>query len=489
MPAGTSIASIAWSAALFWARFGINACVFLVIARWIPAEEVGAYGAAFAIVQILQAIQTSGLPEAVITTDQEHETDTAFWLSVTQGIAFGAAMFLLAPLADVLLGPHGPRYLQALAVVPVMIGVGAVSEATLRRQLQMRALTTRTTCSLLAAGTLAVALAWLGHGGWALVMLTLLNNGLSSLMNLLLAPWRPSLRFDTGLVPRLLRTAFSISARNVVKSSINPAIQFIVTAVLGAAAGGLYLIGVRFVSILSSLSMMPAQYAALPLFNRVKGDPLRRAGALLNAAAVMSVLSAPIYVGTSALAPFLLPALLGGQGGLVAPVVQGMLLHSPVLVLTNLAVPALVSMNMASRVLALTAGQMVLTVAVAAVASRTSLAAVGWSYAVAYSLLLPAFLVALRQAFAVPAAQLAAAVFRPWVAAMLAGVCAFATAWAAHRQSVAPWLGLAAGAGTGLLVYLLLLPVVARPQAQATVNLLLRPMLARLRSVRTSGAE
>lgn len=480
--AKSSIGNMFWATALFWARFGINAGVFLVIANWIPMAEVGAYGAAFALIQILQAIQSSGLPEAVINGTEE-ETQTAFWLSVAFGILAGCGMYFGSQFCQPLVGDLGVKYLQMLACVPVLMGFGAVSEAVLRRNLQLKRLTTRTTISLTASGLVAIFLAWRGHGGWALIVLTIVNNGFASLMNLFMAPWRPRMEFHSGLVMDLLRRALSISGRNVVKSGINPCVQFVITGYLGVVAGGAFLIAVRLATIISSLTLMPAQYLALPLFSKLKDNPNRRQGAFLDAISVMSVVASPLYVGIAILAPLMLPFVLTTTAQLVTPLVQGLLFHSPILIILNLAVPAFVAAGGYGVSLRLTIAQLIVMVGMATLAAQWSVIAVAWSYPAAYLVVLPLFLRQLRLLLGIGSLSLLRSAFMPWFAAVLAGLLS-ALVW--HYCLHWPFsIRLAAAAGVGVLAYGVLVWLVARSSLRVTRDRLLIPIRQKLQRRRT----
>lgn len=318
-------ANALWSATLFWARFGINAVVFLLIASWLPVSEIGAYGTAFAIVQILQSAQTSGLPEALIQRKGDPQVaNTAFWLSTLIGIACSIALLLVAPLIGAVMDSERVAdFTRYLAIVPALTGLGAVSEGVMRARLELRRLATRTSFALTVAGAVAVLMAWKGWGGWSLVALTLTNNALSTALNLVLAKWRPRFIFEASEARRLSVAAFHISARNVIRSSINPVAQMLVTALLGTAAGGLYTIALRIAAVVFSLSMLPVQYAALPLFSRLEDTERRRAG-FLEAAGLASLISSPLYVGAIVVAQLALEVLLGRNGAAAAPVAQGL---------------------------------------------------------------------------------------------------------------------------------------------------------------------
>lgn len=464
----TTILNVFWSAALFWARFGINAVVFIVMVRWISPEEIGAYGAAFGLIQIIMAIQTSGLPEAVIQSDDAAPkyADTAFWLSAGLGIVLSVAVYLLAPaIGWITESARAEDFARVLAVIPFFVGIGAVPEAIIRQRLQMAKLAARTTVTLSAGGLLAIVLAAEGWGGAALIALTLVNNIGASLLNLILAPWRPAFGVAPRLIIPMLRVATSISARNVVKSVLNPSTQMLVTAFLGTAAGGVYFMAVRFETILSSLSLMPVQYAALPMFTRVRNDLARRSKAFIDAVGAMSAIASPIFLGMAAIAPTFLPILLGASGDAVAPVVQGLSFHAPVLVLTNLATPALVSVGRAGDTLRFTALQALLNIVVTSVAAQFSVAAVAWSYGVLNFLVAPLLMTYVARHVGAQRGGIAAATLRPWAAAviMAAAVWALHFAFEPGRHDAAL---LAAQVGLGFVLYPLLLILIAPGHAR-----------------------
>lgn len=472
-----TILNVFWSAALFWARFGINAVVFIVMVRWIAPEEIGAYGAAFGLIQVVMAIQTSGLPEAVIQSEDTSPeyADTAFWLSVILGVLLSVLVFVSAPAIGWITGsPRAEEFARVLSIIPFFVGIGAVPESIIRLKLQMAKLAARTTITLTVGGMIAIVLAAEGWGGAALVAITLINNVGASLLNLFLAPWRPGFRIAPRLVLPMLRVANSISARNVVKSVLNPSTQMLVTAFLGTAAGGVYFMAVRFETILSSLSLMPVQYAALPMFTRVRNDLARRSKAFLDAVGAMSAIASPIFLGMAAIAPTFLPILLGASGDEVAPVVQGLSFHAPVLVLTNLATPALVSVGRANDTLRFTALQALLNIVVTSLAAQISVAAVAWGYGILNFLVAPLLMTYVARHVGAQRGGVAQATLRPWIAAVLMA----AAVWALHfafepgRHDAAL---LAAQVSLGVVLYPILLLIIAPAHAR-----LLRELAASL---------
>lgn len=410
-----------WAGALFWARFGITAMIFLVMARWISPSDLGSFGAAFALIQILQAVQTSGVPEALIAKDDDDLYDTGFWLSVLIGAGFSVIVFGVGVLADSTAADHNiGEYIRYFSCIPFMIGLGSVSEAKIRKERRLNILTLRTTATMSTAGGVAISLAYFGYGGLALVAFTIINNGGSSLLNLLISRWKPGLHFSMEHSGTILRDATFIGLRNVVKSSINPVTQLIVNLVLGPQAGGFYLLAVRLVNILSSLTLMPAQYAALPFFMSARGQE-ERGAAFIRATSIMGTITAPIYVGVASVAPIIVEVITGSTSSPAAALVQGLLFHSPVLVLTNLGIPALVSAGKAREAFSIVLVQALLNLPISFAAAHYSLSAVGWSYGVLYYAITPYILRHISAEFQLSSFDVIRTSLIPWACSLAMG--------------------------------------------------------------------
>jgi O-antigen/teichoic acid export membrane protein len=468
----TAVTNMLWSMSLFWSRFVINAGTFIVLSRWLSIEEIGAYGSASALVQVAGTIISAGLPEVLIRRQQKADglLDTAFWVSL--GVGFLLSLLLAALSFGLLAVPITKQvghYLLLLSIIPAVAGLGAISESAIRASMDMRRLALRTTVALSLAGAAAIGLAAAGYGGWALVWLTLLNAVLTTGINLFASPWRPGLRFDRQHVRPLVSEGLAIASRNVLKSSLNPTTQWIVAIFLGPAAAGAYYIAVRLVTIISSLTNLPAQFAALPIFSKVAHDPNLRRSAFVEASGIMSFITAPIYLGCFALASALLPLLFATNGTAPVPVLQGITIQSAVLVLVSLGTQAMTSVGAASLAFRFVAVQVLGNAILSLAAAQVSVAAVAWSYGLLYFLIAPYLVHLLSRALTIPRGEMLAAVFRPWISAVL---MAAALMSCDHflLQARSPLQRILLLVPLGAVLYPLLATLIARPQAVGFVK-------------------
>jgi succinoglycan exporter len=308
-----------WSAVLQWARFGVNAAVFLIVARFLDLAEIGAFAAAFAPVRLVQVVHRAGIMDATVVAGPAEDRRTAlFMLSMIGGVLAGLG-FAAAGLA---FGGVTGAYLLALSPLPLVAGLSAVAEGILRHDLRIRALALRTlTAQSVAAGAAFWALA-AGWGAVSLVVFALVAGVLTGVISVAMAGWRPrklaagqslwsAMRAELALVLRL-------SLRDLAANAPVPILQVAIAAVWGLSAAGAFQIAARMIALLDTLALAPLRYITLPRFSRTRADAIGRIAAesLRQSAGI----GAFVYPG-AALAAFEIAALAAGpvHAGTVAP--------------------------------------------------------------------------------------------------------------------------------------------------------------------------
>lgn len=306
-----------WSAVLQWSRIGLNAVVFVVLSRWLTLAEIGAVAAAQAPVLMLQSTLASAMPDAVVQERDPSKMSSLFWLSAIMGAACTVILLLVGPLlAAQISHPDSLAYFQTLAFCPAIWSVSWVADGMLRKSLQMRLLAIRTTIATLAAGVIAIAIAMAGHGGWAMVGFFLVNAITSTVVTLIAQRWIPEFSIDWNYLADNAARLLSLIGRYFLSSITNPVLQFLVTAQLGLQVGGAFQLALRLYGLIGALVVAPLRYLALPLFSRIQDDRSTMGSGLVRAIAVGSCLTSPAFFGMIAVAPDLLPVLLGKANGM-----------------------------------------------------------------------------------------------------------------------------------------------------------------------------
>ncbi|WP_338549489.1 oligosaccharide flippase family protein [Roseovarius phycicola] len=247
-----------WSFGLQWSRVGINAALFLIATRFLSLTEIGLFATAFAPIRLSQGLHRAGIAETVIILGKHPwRLNGLFVVSTALGL------FLAVVFASIGYLTATPT-LIALAIIPLLNGLGAVSEGLLRRNLRLRALALRTAIIQSVAALSALGLLAAGFGIWALIGFAVLNAFGTCLLNCMLARWVPTRLPRFADVTPLLPKVAQIAARDIVGAAQMPLALLAVGLTLGLPAAGAFQIATRIYNLIDALTLSPLRFIALP---------------------------------------------------------------------------------------------------------------------------------------------------------------------------------------------------------------------------------
>jgi O-antigen/teichoic acid export membrane protein len=234
-------------------------------ARALSLEQFGAFATAFAMIKLTQGIHKSGVGEAVVIKPATQvRLHALFGLALVIGVILTALYLLIAT------GLDFTNSLYALGVIPIFLGISAVSDGLLRKRLNVRALALRTTCAQGIAATIAIYMLHTGAGVVALVAFVVLNSALSAIMSTALAGWIPTQIPTTKHMRLTFTTVMHIAGRDLLNSGIMPLAQISIGFFVGLPSAGAFQIAARVLSMLDALTLAPLRYLALPKFAALK---------------------------------------------------------------------------------------------------------------------------------------------------------------------------------------------------------------------------
>lgn len=306
-----------WSFVLQWSRVGINAALFLIATRYLTLVEIGTFATAFAPIRMTQGLHKAGIAEGtiIIGTTQRRQ-DALFALSLSAGLGLSALLTIVALTL-------GNPMLLALALIPVWNGIGAVPEGLLRQHLRLRALALRTMASQSIAAGLALWTLTQGMGAWALIIFALANAGLTCVLSVWQAHWRPANWPAWRYLRLILPKTSQIAGRDILNAALIPLVQLAVGAALGLAAAGAFQIATRMLGLIDALTLSPLRFIALPQLRQAQGTAMRPA--LAEHLRLSALLSVWIWGGTLIAAPQILTLLTGAShAAATAPILMAL---------------------------------------------------------------------------------------------------------------------------------------------------------------------
>jgi O-antigen/teichoic acid export membrane protein len=231
-------------------------------------------------------------------------------------------LFGIAPLVAILAKSAAvTRVLRVQSIVFIATGAGTVARAQLQRRLDFRRLFAVDLISyLLGYALIAIGGAILGWGVWSLVIGSLVQSGLASVMCVIIAraPIRPLLAKKEAR--DLLGFGVGVTLNGVISYVGRNGDNFLVGRFLGTTALGLYSRAFNFM-------MLPINYITsviptimMPAFSEIQTDKARVGRGYLMGVQTAALITAPVMVWVVVSAPHLILGLYGDRwAGAVVP--------------------------------------------------------------------------------------------------------------------------------------------------------------------------
>jgi O-antigen/teichoic acid export membrane protein len=457
----------------------------VVVARQLGPGPYGVAALANLILGFAGLFRDLGFAPAIATgrLAAPEELDTAHWMLVLAGGVWALSAVALSPILAVIFDSHSVQSVLHIASLSLFVlAWGLVPKALLQRQGKFSALAGLSISQQLLTSALAVTLALLGYGVWALVLPNIAASAVNAALAWHLARVRPKLRFRGSLMRRHVREGANITGFTIFNYLTRNADNAIIGRQFGEQALGQYAFAYalmrRPVNVVSQAMSGPL----LPKLAELRNDLASCDRAVIRVVSTVLRVASPVLVLGAALSHLMVPLLFGERWPDAAPIVRILLLLGAVQVVGPL-----------FGTLWLGFGQTTLLFRWGLV---TGLASIGvyWlgallggpeGVAMAYAIYSASMLwvtVVLTRRFC----KLELAAFVPTVGRIvvdLSLMSAFALAgergllWA----GASAWPRLILATTVGLLVYVATLRLVRRQELLALIGLLPRPLAERLR--------
>lgn len=311
----TARGGIGWTLGATIGQVLVSIGVLAVLARLLSPRDFGIVGAAQSVNLLAQLFADLGTAPGLVQRPElrrQHQ-QSALLVSLLIGAVMTALVAATAPWAAAFFGlPELGAVLPALSATFLLAALAAVPTALLRRQLRFRALAgVQVAGQLLGYAPVAIGLALLGAGVWALVAALLLQTALSTALLLWLGPRLPRPRWCRQELRELLAFGSGYSLARVANHVATQGDAWIVGGWLGGPALGLWQRALQLLYAPVNLLGTAADKVAFPLLAGLQDDRERTRASFLHASRLLSAIGLPAAALLFVLAPELVALLLG----------------------------------------------------------------------------------------------------------------------------------------------------------------------------------
>lgn len=310
------VRAVAWAAAARIAGQILNWLMTLTVVRFLRPADYGLMAITMAVTGFLAAMSYVGFADVLVQRRDEagEHAREAFGLIIVANLLLLAILFAAAPLCAAFY--HDPRLTPLLRVASLsflLLAAGSVSRASLQRALALKQMSAIDMGANVLAGLMTILLAWRGFGVWSLLAGFLSAETLRMVGFWTLAPARHWPALPGRRQGGMLRAGTYRTAEHMAWY-VSTQIDILLTGrLLGSGALGIYSLARTLASLPVDKLAMVVKPVGLPAFSRLQDDPEQAVFYLGKSMRVLALLSLPVFVGLSAVAPEFVGAVLGAS--------------------------------------------------------------------------------------------------------------------------------------------------------------------------------
>jgi O-antigen/teichoic acid export membrane protein len=324
-----AVKGVVWSAFQKWGVRVISFVVMLILARLVLPESFGLIAYATVFTAFVQIFVDQGFSDAIVqlpNLEREH-LDTAFWINVVTGTIFTVASVAASGfIANLFHEPKLIPVLRSLSLIFIISALISVQQALLRRKMAFKSLTTRSLIAQLASAIVAVSMAFMGFGVWALVAKLLVEGLVDVIVLWQVSDWRPGFHVSGKHFKQLFRFGINIVGGDFVDYLSVHSDDFLIGYFLGPTILGYYTLAYNLLIVMTDLLISVPNAVAFPLFSRIQTEPARLKSAFYEVTQLQATIAFPIFLGVLAVAPETVRVLYGDSWITSIPVMQLLML-------------------------------------------------------------------------------------------------------------------------------------------------------------------
>ena len=178
---------------------GVTFVVSVILARLLSPSDYGMLAMIAVFTVFLQIFTDGGLTTALVRKEDRTETDmaTVFWYNLFACYAVYAVLFIAAPYVEAFYAMKGLGTVMRVTTSSLLISpFGGMQSMLMTTRIDFKTPAFISVGASLASGAVAVAMAFLGYGVWALVAQGLVSSVVTVVSLVMLVRWYPKSFFN-----------------------------------------------------------------------------------------------------------------------------------------------------------------------------------------------------------------------------------------------------------------------------------------------------
>lgn len=309
-----AILGIFWSIIDFLSKQGIQLTVQIVLARLLLPEHFGLIGMITIFIAFSNALVQSGLDQALIRERNLGREDysTVFYFNLFVSIIIYIVLFFMAPyIASFFEEPQLIRILRVITLIIIVNSFSVIQRVILIRNVDFKTQTKVSVISGTASGIIAVTMAFLGAGVWSLVFQQVVSRSMEAILLMANNRWKPSLKFNLTSFKKYFNFGYKLLLSGLIDTFYKNIYFVIIGKIYPASLLGYFTNASKLRDVSSQSVSQAIQKVTYPILSGIQEDETRLASSYKRIIKMSSFLFFPFMLGVAAIAPNLIPFLLG----------------------------------------------------------------------------------------------------------------------------------------------------------------------------------
>jgi O-antigen/teichoic acid export membrane protein len=294
------ISGLTWTTIQMLINRSFGFIVKMILARLLFPEDYGLIGMAVVFTTFFRVFIELGFSSTLIQRNDEVLTQqylsTAFWSNVVWSFfLFACLYFFVAPFATDFYNENSLIYLiPALGLNIIVSPFYLVHRAVLTKQLDFKKIAVANNTASIASGVIAIVLAFLGAGVWALVAQNILLVMIELPLYYRQSKWKPSFTWNKEDFKDMFGFAGYTTLSGLIQRFVSQGDYLIIGKLLGKVELGLYSFAFILTDSIRVQIRMIIEKVMFPVYAKIQDDAAKREMFLNKSIFMNALLISPI---------------------------------------------------------------------------------------------------------------------------------------------------------------------------------------------------
>ncbi|EPC04217.1 hypothetical protein L861_02570 [Litchfieldella anticariensis FP35 = DSM 16096] len=300
-----TVIGIVWSFIEQLAQRGVSIFVTLLLASFLVPEDFGLVAMMAVFLALGKSLMDSGFRQALIRLKDITQTDfnTAFYANLVLGIISYGVLYLSAP--HIAGFYEEPRLISLIRIASIGIIINSfqvVQLASLSRDLNFKAQLKASLPSSIVSGGIAVFMAYLGMGVWALVVQMILSSFFHTVLLWYVQGWKPTLTLSRKSLAAMYKFSYKIFLSGILEIIFKNMYVIVIAKIFSANTAGLYFFADRIRELIINQLLYSVQKVTYPALSKKQNDICSLKNGYRRTIQVTSFFYFPVVIMLAALA-------------------------------------------------------------------------------------------------------------------------------------------------------------------------------------------